>query len=191
MLKFPIPEEGKTIHGEQPAAREMFAVEEETPVSKAPSLKDVDKSVKEILWAYRTTSRSSTAGTPFFLVYRAEALIPVEVGEPSLSFQYAIDKSNDEAIAIKLDLTDELRETVLDRLTAQKQHMGIYCNRRMNLRYFQVGDLVLRKLLVLRKVKLHTKNPSDGKLGSNWEVPYRVTGITDKGLYQLESEDGQ
>jgi len=40
----------------------------------------------EVLWAYRRTSKSSTGATPFSLVYGAEALIPVEVGEPSIRF---------------------------------------------------------------------------------------------------------
>ncbi|XP_019235803.1 PREDICTED: uncharacterized protein LOC109216128 [Nicotiana attenuata] len=40
----------------------------------------------EVLWAYRTTSKSSTRATPFSLVYGAEALILVEDGEPSIRF---------------------------------------------------------------------------------------------------------
>ncbi|XP_059316356.1 uncharacterized protein LOC132067215 [Lycium ferocissimum] len=46
MLKFPTPEGVKTVHGEQPAAREMFAVEEAAPVPKALALKAVEESVK-------------------------------------------------------------------------------------------------------------------------------------------------
>ncbi|XP_070045588.1 uncharacterized protein [Nicotiana tomentosiformis] len=40
----------------------------------------------KVLWAYRTTSKSITGATPFSLVYGAEALILVEVGEPSIRF---------------------------------------------------------------------------------------------------------
>lgn len=40
----------------------------------------------EVLWAYRTTAKSSTGATPFLLVYGAEALISVEVGEPSIRY---------------------------------------------------------------------------------------------------------
>ncbi|XP_070034509.1 uncharacterized protein [Nicotiana tomentosiformis] len=40
----------------------------------------------EVLWAYRMTSKSSIGATPFSLVYGAEALIEVEVGEPSIRF---------------------------------------------------------------------------------------------------------
>ncbi|XP_070007801.1 uncharacterized protein [Nicotiana sylvestris] len=49
-----------------------------------------------VLWAYRTTAKTSTGETPFSLVYGAEALIPVEIGEPSTRFTQATEESNDE-----------------------------------------------------------------------------------------------
>ncbi|KAL5560877.1 hypothetical protein UlMin_030624 [Ulmus minor] len=36
-----------------------------------------------VLWAYRTTSRTTTGETPFSMTYGTEAVIPMEVGEPS------------------------------------------------------------------------------------------------------------
>ncbi|GAU39748.1 hypothetical protein TSUD_219910 [Trifolium subterraneum] len=36
-----------------------------------------------VLWAYRTTPHSTTGETPFRLAYGTEAVIPVEIGEPS------------------------------------------------------------------------------------------------------------
>ncbi|XP_072074369.1 uncharacterized protein [Arachis hypogaea] len=36
-----------------------------------------------VLWSYRTTEQSSTGETPFRLTYGVDAMIPVEVGEPS------------------------------------------------------------------------------------------------------------
>ena len=38
----------------------------------------------EVIWAYRCTPQSSTNESPFSLVYGANAMIPVEIGEPSL-----------------------------------------------------------------------------------------------------------
>nr|XP_009798091.1 PREDICTED: uncharacterized protein LOC104244375 [Nicotiana sylvestris] len=49
-----------------------------------------------ILWAYRTTTKTSTGETPFSLVYGAEALIPVEIGEPSTRYTQATEESNEE-----------------------------------------------------------------------------------------------
>ncbi|XP_060206644.1 uncharacterized protein LOC132634403 [Lycium barbarum] len=139
----------------------------------------------EVLWAYRITVRSSTGETPFSLAYGAEALIPVGVGEPSLRFRYATEDSNHEAMSINLNLVDERREAAYIRIAAQKQMMQRYYNWRTNLKHFQIGDLVLRKVI------FHTKNPYEGKLAPNWEGPYRVTGIIRKGSCQLENEDGQ
>ena len=38
----------------------------------------------EVLWAYRTTARSTTRETPFSLAYGYEALVPIELGIGSL-----------------------------------------------------------------------------------------------------------
>ena len=37
-----------------------------------------------VLWTYRTTPYRSTGETPFSLIYGAEALIPLEIGFPTL-----------------------------------------------------------------------------------------------------------
>ena len=45
------------------------------------------------------------------------------------------------------------------------------------------GDLVLRKVLGM------AKNPAWGKLGPNWEEPYRITSSAGIGAYFLEDLD--
>lgn len=37
----------------------------------------------QILWAYRTTPKTSTSETPFALAHGSEVMIPMEVGLPS------------------------------------------------------------------------------------------------------------
>ena len=37
-----------------------------------------------VLWAYRTTFRTSTGETPFSVAYGVEAIIPLEIGVPSM-----------------------------------------------------------------------------------------------------------
>ena len=71
-----------------------------------------------VLWAYRTTSRTSTGETPFSLVYGSEAMIPVEVGIPSLRRRWTREESNNEHLAQDLDLLDERREQPLIRIAA-------------------------------------------------------------------------
>ena len=43
--------------------------------------------------------------------------------------------------------------------------------------------------LVLRKVLGTTKNPAWGKLGPNWEGPYRITSVAGICAYHLEDLD--
>nr|XP_009763444.1 PREDICTED: uncharacterized protein LOC104215355 [Nicotiana sylvestris] len=122
---------------------------------------------------------------PFSLVYGAKTLIPVEIREPSIRFRYATKESNDEAVNTSLELLDERREGAFVRLAAQKQRIERYYNRRANLRYFNIGDLVLRK------VTLNTRNQNEGKLGSNWEGPYQILEITGKRSYKVGTMDGE
>ena len=48
------------------------------------SQRDWDEKLGECLWAYRTTVRTPTKATPFSLVYRCEAVLPLEIQIPSL-----------------------------------------------------------------------------------------------------------
>ena len=43
--------------------------------------------------------------------------------------------------------------------------------------------------LVLRKVVRTAKNPTWGKLGPNWEDPYRITSVANIRAYYLEDLD--
>ena len=53
----------------------------------------------------------------------------------------------------------------------------------VKLRPLAVGNLVLRKVLGT------TKNPNWGKLGPNWEGPYRITSVAGIRAYYLEDLD--
>ena len=64
----------------------------------------------EVLWAYRCTPQSSTNESPFSLVYGAEAMIPVEIGEPSLRRELYDPTHNHQNMATHLDLIPKLRE---------------------------------------------------------------------------------
>ncbi|XP_019266928.1 PREDICTED: uncharacterized protein LOC109244321 [Nicotiana attenuata] len=94
------------------------------------------------LWVCRTTAKSSTGETPFSLMYGAEALIPMEVGEPTLRYFQADEESNNEAMLINLELLEERRDLACVRMAAQKQRIERYYNRRSNFHYFKVGDLL-------------------------------------------------
>ena len=79
------------------------------------------------------------------------------------------NRENEEALCLQLDLVDEVRAIVEQKLARYQNLMAKHYNSNVRHRDFQVGDLVLRKVMGA------TKDPSQGKLGLNWEGPYRIT----------------
>ena len=69
---------------------------------------------------------------------------------------------------MNLDLIDEVRINVEHRTAKYKNLMARQHDAMVKPRRFNIGDLVLKR------VSLATKNLAHGKLGPNWEGPYRV-----------------
>ena len=73
---------------------------------------------------------------------------------------YDEDK-NEEAMRLQLDLVDEVWATAKQRLAQYQNLMAKHYNSNVRHRDFQVGNLVLRKIMGA------TRDPSQGKLGPN------------------------
>ena len=86
---------------------------------------------------------------------------------------------------LQLDLVDKVRMTVEQRMARYQNLITKHYNSNVRRRDFQVGDLVLRKVIGA------TKDPSQEKLGPNWEGPYRIASWQRKGTYHLETLDEQ
>ena len=86
---------------------------------------------------------------------------------------------------MNLDLIDEVRADVEHWAVKYKNLMARQYDAMVKLRRFNIGDLVLRKVF------LATKNLAHGKLGPNWEGPYRVINFKRQGSYYLEALDGR
>ncbi|KAK3041885.1 hypothetical protein RJ639_002167 [Escallonia herrerae] len=138
----------------------------------------------KVLWAYRITPHSVTGETPFLLCFGTEALLPVEVGLPTVRVLQFSEAENEENLRGNLDLLDDVRAQALDRVISTKRVARFY-NRRVRMRIFKVGDLVLRKLGV--------SNPKAtvGKLSPNWEGPYKISKVLRPGAYSLETLSGE
>nr|XP_023914203.1 uncharacterized protein LOC112025750 [Quercus suber] len=81
-----------------------------------------------ILWAYRTTTRTSTGETPFRLMYESKAVIPAEVKLTSYRTDNHDESKNDKAMHLQLDLVDEVRVTIEQRLTRYQDRMAKHYN---------------------------------------------------------------
>lgn len=136
-----------------------------------------------VLWAHRTTPRGSTMETPFSLVYGTEAVIPPELSIPSHQIINFDPAQNEEALRENLNLIEERREVSRIRLAENKQKVAKYYNARVHPMYFNPGDYVWRKNEASRVEDL-------GKLGPNWEGPYKVRETHGDGSYILTELDG-
>jgi len=114
-----------------------------------------------VLWAYKMTAKTPMGETLFRLAYESKAIILVEVGLTSYRVDNHDERRNDEAMCLQLDLVDEVRATVDQRLARYQDRMAKHYNSKVRHKEFMVGDLVLRK------VTGATKDPTQGKLGPN------------------------
>ncbi|XP_072055920.1 uncharacterized protein [Arachis hypogaea] len=124
--------------------------------------------------------QSSTGETSFRLTYRVDAIILVEIGEPSP--RLLLGGVNE---AVEKDLVDETRKMAHLSETTLKQRMALRYNARVLKREFEPNNLVLRR----NDVGLPT--PGERKLAGNWEGSYMIKEVVGTGAYKLERLDGK
>ena len=95
-----------------------------------------------MLWAYRCTPQLETNESPFSLVYGAEVMILVEIGEPSLCRELYDPDQNHQNMCTHLNLLYELRDKTQIRNLAAKQRAARKYNTNLSPRSFAKGDLV-------------------------------------------------
>nr|GEW51293.1 reverse transcriptase domain-containing protein [Tanacetum cinerariifolium] len=120
--------------------------------------------------------KSSNKDTSFSLTYGTEAIIPAEIGMPTLRTMEIDMVQNDEALEINLDLLEEKREQAANRESKCKAKMEKYYNSKVRNTSFKPGDLVYRN------DASHARDSR--KLGPKWEGPYEVTKTLGKGAYK-------
>ncbi|XP_073017859.1 uncharacterized protein [Primulina eburnea] len=143
--------------------------------------KDWVEELPSVLWAYRTTPREPTQETSFNLVYGSEVVLPVEIGQTSSRVE-SYPEDNDQSWAMELDLVEEKRDRAVIKMEAYRSRVMKSYNRKVRIRYFQVGDLFMKKV-----------NPAGdvGKLEARWEGPYKITQRVSTGYFYLEDAQGR
>ena len=90
-----------------------------------------------------------------------KAVIPLEVGLPTIRSENFDPDLNEEAIVLELDLVEERRERALVHIVSYQQELSRKYNKTVHPRQFKIEDWVLRKVMG------NTLIPGDGKLGPN------------------------
>ena len=94
------------------------------------------KELPSVLWANRTTPRTSTRQTSFSLVYGCEAVLPIET-RISTARHTNIDHNLID-LSYDLDSLEELRESALIKIASQKHTIERHFNRNVKAKIFQV-----------------------------------------------------
>ncbi|GJZ40422.1 reverse transcriptase domain-containing protein, partial [Tanacetum coccineum] len=145
--------------------------------------KDWIEELPHVLWAHRTMIKSSNGETPFSLTYGTEAVIPAEIGMPTLRTTEIDLTKNNEALEINLDLIEERREQAAIQEAKSKKKIEKYYNSRVCGTSFKPDDMVYRS-----NEASHARD--EGKLGPKWEGPYEVKESLGKGAYKLKDCKG-
>ena len=134
-----------------------------------------------VLWAHRTSLKTSNGETPYSLTFGCEAVIPAEVGMPThRTMMIKSEKDNDEEIRLNLDLLIERREAAAIREARYKVKIEQYYNKHVRPMTFKVGEHVYRRNEASRVEDL-------GKLGPKWEGSYLITEAYGNGSYKLKT----
>jgi hypothetical protein len=129
-----------------------------------------------VLWSLRTTPNRPISFTPFFLVYRAEVVLPtdIEFDAPRV-VQYTQEQAKEDR-EDGVDLLEEAREQALAWSALYQQQLRRYHSRKNHPLKFREGDLVL--WLVQNNKVMH-------KVSSPWEGPFIVSQLLGNGAYYL------
>lgn len=137
----------------------------------------------QVLWSYHTTPHSTSQETPFKLVYGSNAVIPVEIDEPTIRIEVFWVDMNTGELWINLDLIVEVWEIAQYlKEFVSKNRVARRDNSKVVSRNMKEGDLVLKKAM---------KNPTARKLGPNWEGPFQVKQKVCKWSYCLVELSGE
>ncbi|XP_075095512.1 uncharacterized protein LOC142173763 [Nicotiana tabacum] len=116
------------------------------------------------------------------------AILPLERQIPSLRLaiqEGLTDEENARLRLEELEALDEKRLEAQQSLECYQARLSRSFNKRVRLRYFQVGDQVL-----LVKKPIITSRRSGGKFSAKWDGPYIVQEVYSSGAYKIVDSEG-
>jgi hypothetical protein len=140
------------------------------------------KELPSVVSGLRTTPSLATGFSPFFLVYGAEAILPIDLEYGSPRTRAYDDQSNQTSREDSLDQLEEARDMALLHSARYQQSLRRYHARGVRPRDFQVGDLVLQ---------LRQDARGRHKLTPPWEGPFIIAKILKPGTYKLANDQGE
>jgi hypothetical protein len=103
------------------------------------------KEVPSVLWALWANVNRATSDTPFNLVYGADAVLPPEIYLESTRVAHFDSEHQEEARELDSILLEERRNTTLINVRKYHESLKKHCNKSVEQRELNIGDLVLKK----------------------------------------------
>ena len=144
----------------------------------------------DVLWGCRSSVKTTTGFSPFFLIYGTEAMSPVELVVPTPRVvlegsQEDTEDTNNETRLADLEGVEEERELAKRRSQRYQQRITRAYAQAVRLKAFTEEQLVLRTAEHVRR-----NLPRPSKFAPKWEGPYIIREAHDSGYYYLTKEDG-
>ncbi|RWW47673.1 hypothetical protein BHE74_00046313, partial [Ensete ventricosum] len=93
-----------------------------------------------ILWASRTTPKTSIGESPYSLAFGTEVVLPPKVVFPTLRVQTHGEEASNQQLRENLDLLEEKRADAHLRALAYRRAVTKLYNRRVRPRHVKMGD---------------------------------------------------
>jgi hypothetical protein len=137
------------------------------------------------LWAQHISKHSATKVTPFELVYKQEAILPIEVNLDALWIARQNELSAIDYHNLMLDRLDEVldeRVKSLGEIERDKLRVARAYNKRVKEKSFQVGDLIWKMIFLVE-----SRSNKFGKWSLNWKGSYRTEEVILRNSYMVQS----
>jgi hypothetical protein len=145
--------------------------------------------LSKALWDHRISRHGATKVTPFKFVYGQEVILPVEVNLVAYRLAKQNKLSTTNYHNLLMDNIDEVTDQTLQALQEiekDKIRVARAYNKKVKLKSFQVGDLVLKIIL-----PVSTKDHKFRKWSLSWERPYKIVKVITWNSYMLETLRGE
>ena len=110
-------------------------------------------------------------------------MVALEITHVSPRIEAFEVEKNEEGMRLVLDLIDKVRDMANAKIVEYKKQASFYYNLRVKERFFQQGDLFLRKIEA-------SGVGQKGKMAPNWEGPYQIKEVLGQETHKLGTLEG-
>ena len=114
--------------------------------------------LSKVVWGLRTQISRATGYSPFFLVYRSEAVLPVDLIWMSPRIEQYDEGEAEHTRRLELDSIEEVRINATLQSAKYLQELRRHYNKNTQSRSLQVGDLALRRIQKNRRTPQTTQS---------------------------------